>query len=99
MPGKPVARILRIDGASDLDEPHQIPDRNRKVENVFEGAAVDRKIELSNQIFPQWHADVLNDGRTFIVRKVDAGYGVKFEPLEAYRLLSRPINEQATPTP
>jgi hypothetical protein len=27
---------LRIDGASDLDEPHQIPDRNRKVENVFE---------------------------------------------------------------
>ena len=41
---------------------------------MFEGAAIDRQVELSDEVGSQRHAYVLNDRRALILRNVDTCY-------------------------
>ena len=66
--GKAVAGILRVDGAADPDEAHQIGDRDRKIEDVLQRPAVDRKIELSSKA-ADGRTDVLDDGGALVGEK------------------------------
>src|ERR1035441_7601880 len=85
-----VARSAEINRAVDTNELHEVADRLREIEDMFERPAIDREVILTDELGRQRLAEIVNDGRALVRGEIDA-----VEGLELQYVAGEPLGEIA----